>query len=148
MSEKISPEVRSRMMSGIRGTNTKPERVVRSGLHALGFRFRLHRRGLPGNPDLVLPKWKSVVFVHGCFWHGHAGCAYYRIPKTRTEFWTEKIAGNIRRDAAAIEALHAGNWRIAVVWECALRRDARQAVENLARFIASGEQSVEIGQPT
>jgi len=147
MPEKISSETRSRMMSGIRATNTKPERLVRSGLHALGFRFVLHRRGLPGSPDLVLPKWSTAVFVHGCFWHGHAGCRYYRIPKTRTGFWTEKIAGNIRRDAAAIEALRACGWRVAVVWECALRRDPRQAIADLAQFIDSDEESTEIGQP-
>lgn len=147
MPEKIAPETRSRMMAGIRGTDTKPERLVRSGLHASGFRFRLHRRELPGRPDLVLPKWKVVVFVHGCFWHGHAGCAYYRIPKTRTEFWIDKISTNIRRDAAAIDALRAVGWRVAVVWECALRRDADEVVRTLGGFIRSGEPSVEIGSP-
>lgn len=136
------------MMSGIRGTNTKPERLVRSGLHALGFRFLLHRRALPGSPDLVLPKWNAVVFVHGCFWHGHEDCAYYRIPKTRTEFWREKINSNIRRDAEATEALHADGWRVGVVWECALRRDSRQTIEELASFIRSDERSIEVRQPT
>jgi len=145
--EKISSETRSRMMSGIRGTNTKPERLVRSGLHAQGFRFRVHRRDLPGRPDLVLSRWRAAVFVHGCFWHGHAGCPFFRIPKTRTEFWTDKISGNIWRDAAAIEALRAAGWRVAIVWECALRRDAPQAIEELARFIQSGQAAIEIGQP-
>ncbi|MFC3131325.1 very short patch repair endonuclease, partial [Coralloluteibacterium stylophorae] len=120
MPEKINPETRSRMMSGIRGSNTKPELLIRSGLHAAGFRFRLHARALPGRPDLVLPRWRVAVFAHGCFWHGHKGCGYFRIPKTRTEFWTEKIAANARRDEMAIQALHALKWRIAVVWECAL----------------------------
>src|SRR5690606_38132668 len=102
MAEKISPQTRSRMMSGIRGRDTKPELVVRTYLHSKGFRFRLCRKDLPGSPDVVLPKWRVAVLVHGCFWHGHAGCRYFRVPKTRPEFWSAKIATNASRDAFAL----------------------------------------------
>lgn len=145
--EKISSATRSRMMAGIRGANTKPEMQIRSGLHAAGFRFRLHARGLPGKPDVVLPKWKVAVFVHGCFWHGHAGCAYFQLPKTRIGFWTDKIAANAARDTRAIDALRAAGWRVAVVWECALRSAPEQAIEELAQFIRSDRVEIEIAKP-
>lgn len=147
MPEKIDPETRSRMMSGIRGTNTKPELQVRSGLHAAGFRFRLHVRGLPGRPDVVLPKWRAVVFAHGCFWHGHVGCSYFRVPKTRTEFWTAKISGNTQRDARSMQALQDAGWRVAVVWECALRTDPAAAIAELSQFIRSDSSYIEIAKP-
>lgn len=146
MSERISPETRSRMMSSIRGTNTKPERLVRSGLHAQGFRFRLHVGSLPGRPDLVMPKWRVALFVHGCFWHGHLGCRYFKIPKIRTNFWVDKIAGNTRRDLEAIKRLRADGWRVGIVWECALRQDARRAVIALNQFIRSDDAQVEIAE--
>ena len=142
--EKISPETRSRMMAGIRGGNTKPERLVRSGLHAAGFRFRLHRRGMPGRPDLVLPRWHVAVFVHGCFWHGHAGCPYFRVPKTRTVFWTDKISRNSKRDRAVEAALRQLGWRVATVWECALRHDANNVISQLVAFIQSAAPQIEI----
>jgi len=120
MVDVVDTETRSRMMSGIRGRNTRPEIIVRSLLHRQGFRFRLHVRELPGKPDIVLPKYCAVIFVHGCFWHGH-DCPLFRLPSTRREFWQEKIESNRQRDAAAEAALLAGGWRVATVWECALR---------------------------
>ncbi len=124
----VSPEVRSRMMSGIRGKDTRPEMVLRFGLHRLGLRFRLHDRGLPGKPDLVFPRFRAVVMVHGCFWHGH-GCSLFRLPATRTEFWRVKIRSNRERDARNLVALSASGWRVATVWECALRNGGKSAPE-------------------
>jgi len=106
-------------MAAIRGKDTKPELMIRRGLHAKGFRYRLQGRGLPGRPDLVLPKYHAVIFVHGCFWHRH-DCPMFRWPQTRREFWREKINGNARRDAEAIGFLLDVGWRVGIVWECAL----------------------------
>jgi len=106
-------------MSRIRGRDTKPEMLIRRGLHAQGFRYRLQDRGLPGRPDLVFPRYKAVILVHGCFWHGH-DCPMFRLPVTRSEFWAEKIAANQRRDAIVHEALLALGWRVLTVWECSL----------------------------
>lgn len=117
----VSPEKRSRMMAGIRGKNTKPEIQVRKLLHAAGFRFRLHRKDLPGKPDIVLPKYKVAIFVHGCFWHGHENCHLFRLPKSRTEFWEQKIAGNIARDKLKRDHLLNLGWRVLIVRECALK---------------------------
>lgn len=108
-------------MSGIRGKNTKPEMVARRALFAAGYRFRLHRRELPGAPDIVLPARKVAVFVHGCFWHLHAGCKNARLPSTRQDFWRAKLEGNVARDRRAVEALVANGWRVLTVWECATR---------------------------
>ena len=108
-------------MSRIKGKNSKPEMLVRKFLHANGFRYKLHDKTLPGKPDLVLPKYKTVIFVHGCFWHGHEGCRYYVVPKTRTEWWLNKINGNIANDKKAAEALLASGWKIIEVWECELK---------------------------
>ena len=105
-------------MAAIRGKDTKPELLIRRGLHAKGFRYRLQGRGLPGRPDLVLPKHHAVIFVHGCFWHRH-DCPLFRWPQTRQEFWREKIDGNARRDANAIGLLLDTGWRVGIVWECA-----------------------------
>lgn len=144
MAEKITPETRSRMMSGIRGKNTQPEMTVRSFLHRNGFRFRLHGRKLPGKPDVVLPRWKVVVFVHGCFWHGHKGCRYFKLPKTRAEFWKSKIDGNSQRDALAVERLREAGWRVATIWECSLRDDPARALGELLHFIRSDRALVEV----
>lgn len=108
------------MMAGIRGTDTKPELILRKGLHALRWRYRLHDRGLPGKPDLVFPGRRAVVFVNGCFWHGH-DCHLFKWPKTRTDFWREKISGNIARDQRVRDQLISEDWRVAVVWECRLK---------------------------
>ena len=117
-------------MSRIRGANTRPELLLRRGLHARGLRFRLHRKDLPGKPDLVFPKRRAVILVHGCFWHGH-GCPMFKLPATRAEFWRSKIAGNQERDRNAIAALRAGGWRILVVWECSLRGPARRPADEV-----------------
>lgn len=128
MADIVDPAKRSEMMAGIRSKNTRPELVVRKTLHALGYRYRLHRKDLPGNPDIVLPKWKTVIFVHGCFWHGHADCPLFRSPKSRTEFWEEKITGNRMRDAKTRESLISLGWRVVEVWECSTK--GRTALSN------------------
>ena len=128
-------------MSGIRSKDTRPERIVRSGLHRLGFRFRLHDKKLPGSPDLVLPKHSAVIFVHGCYWHRHEGCRFVTTPATRREFWLEKFEGNVRRDELDQAALRASGWRVFVIWECALRRDGSKAVERLADVLVKRKAS-------
>lgn len=116
---------RSYIMSQIKGKNTKPEILVRKYLHALGFRFRLHDRKPPGTPDIVLPKYKTVIFVHGCFWHGHKNCKYANIPKTRTEWWTNKIIYNQQNDKKAISLLKKYDWKVITVYECQLKNPKR-----------------------
>ncbi|WP_072893254.1 very short patch repair endonuclease [Sphingobium sp. YR657] len=120
----VDAATRSRMMSGIRGKDTKPELVVRRGLHALGFRYRLHDRRLPGKPDMVLPRWRAAIQINGCFWHGH-DCALFRWPGTRQEFWRSKIGRNVERDREVEAALDRAGWRVLTVWECALKGPAR-----------------------
>ncbi|MDZ7648254.1 MAG: DNA mismatch endonuclease Vsr [Cytophagales bacterium] len=115
------PEVRSYNMSQIKGKNTKPEILVRKFLFSKGFRYRLHIKTLSGKPDIVLPKYKTVIFVHGCFWHGHEGCKYFVVPKTRTDWWLNKINTNKRNDEKAIAVLNKDNWKIITLWECELR---------------------------
>jgi len=121
LADVVTPETRSRMMAGIRGKDTKPEMLVRRVLFAEGLRFRLHRRDLPGAPDIALPGKKVAIFVHGCFWHRHEGCGYAKMPATRPEFWKAKLEGNAERDERAIQALRAMGWRVLIVWECAIR---------------------------
>lgn len=120
----VSPEKRSTMMSGIRGKDTKPEIIVRKMLHSGGFRFRLHRKDLPGKPDIVLHKYRSVIFVNGCFWHGHENCRLYRLPKSQQEFWETKVSTNIARDQRKIAELTVSGWKVITVWECALKGSA------------------------
>ncbi|WP_334371434.1 very short patch repair endonuclease [Bradyrhizobium sp. AZCC 1719] len=116
----LTPAQRQLNMSRIRGRNTKPELLVRSALHAMGFRFRIHVRTLPGSPDLVLRKYNVAIFVNGCFWHGH-GCHLSKLPATRTEFWRTKISDTCVRDSRAIQQLHLQGWRVIVLWECSIR---------------------------
>ncbi len=116
----IAPARRSALMSRIRGKNTKPELAVRRSAHALGYRFRLHRRDLPGSPDLVFPRLRKVIFVHGCFWHRHQGCKHAYVPKSNADFWANKFDSNIKRDALALQALHVLGWKTLVIWECEL----------------------------
>ena len=130
MADTVSEAVRSMMMAGIKGKNTKPEMVLRRGLHSLGFRFRLHARDLPGRPDIVLPRYKAVVFAHGCFWHGH-DCPLFRLPATRTEFWQAKIEGNRVRDLLVEEKLLESSWRVMTVWECAIRGPGRLPLQDV-----------------
>ena len=108
-------------MAAIKSKNTKPEIAVRKLLHSLGYRFRLHRKDLPGSPDIVLPKYKTVIFVHGCFWHRHKGCKYKTTPKTRKEFWENKFNENIKRDKNNFKELKKLNWKVLVIWECQLK---------------------------
>lgn len=121
MTDVVDKATRSRMMSGIRSKNTKPEIILRRMLHRQGFRFRLHARHLPGTPDMVLARFGAVIFVHGCFWHGHE-CLTFKWPRTREAFWREKISRNRTNDRNAVDALIAAGWRVAVIWDCALRR--------------------------
>ena len=114
----VSPEHRSKIMAMIKGKNTKPEMLVRSVCHEMGLRYRLHRKDLPGKPDLVFPKHRLCIFVHGCFWHRHLGCKYAYTPKSRLDFWLPKLARNVERDLAAQQALQALGWRVVIVWEC------------------------------
>lgn len=117
----VSAVKRSEMMSGIRGRDTRPERQVRAYLHAHGLRFRLHRKDLPGRPDVVLPKYRVAVFVHGCFWHRHPGCKYTTSPSTREVFWQQKFAANVERDLRNQETLLRTGWRVLIIWECGLK---------------------------
>jgi len=137
---------RSRMMSSIRGKNTWPERTLRSFLFTRGFRYRLHVRKLPGTPDLVFPKQRAVVFVHGCFWHRHEGCRYTTIPRTNEEFWQRKFLDNVDRDRRHVEALHALGWRVAVVWECALKHSVEKTAQAVGEWLHGNENVLVIGQ--
>jgi len=136
----VDPQTRSRMMSGIRGKNTKPELMIRKGLHVCGFRFRLHARNIPGKPDLVLPRYRAAIMVHGCFWHVH-DCHLFKMPSTRTEFWKAKLEGNRQRDARVREQQLEAGWRRLVIWECALkgktRRDPGEVLDRASRWITS-----------
>jgi len=116
--DKLDKESRSRLMAKVKSKNTGLEKAVRSLLHSLGFRFRLHRRDLPGTPDIVLPKHKTVIFVHGCFWHAHEGCRKATVPSSNTDFWRDKLAANKARDQANIAKLQEMEWQVVVVWEC------------------------------
>lgn len=140
MVDVVDRATRSRMMSGIQGKNTKPELLVRKYLHGQGLRFRLHVRYLPGKPDLVFPKHKAVVFVHGCFWHHHADCKYATMPSTRVNFWANKLSENVARDQYQTAALEGLGWRIFVVWECELR-NGRKRLKSLHSEIIKGMDS-------
>ena len=124
MVDVVDPATRSRMMSGIRAKNTRPELFIRQGLHALGYRFRLHRKDIPGKPDIVLPKYRALVVIHGCFWHRH-DCRYFKLPATNAEFWHRKIDQNRQRDKHNLKLQLNGGWRCLVVWECAVRASRR-----------------------
>ncbi|MDX2208527.1 MAG: DNA mismatch endonuclease Vsr [Gemmatimonadales bacterium] len=134
MTDVVDRATRSRMMSGIRSHDTKPELAVRSWLHRAGLRFRLHVRDLPGSPDIVLPRWGAVVFVHGCFWHRHRGCARAATPKTRRAFWAAKFRSNIERDERNRRALRRLGWRTRTIWECSL---GPPRLDALVRWIRS-----------
>jgi DNA mismatch endonuclease, patch repair protein len=131
----LSPEKRSWNMSRIRGKNTKPELAFRSVLHRLGYRFRLADKTLPGKPDIVLPKYRAVVFVHGCFWHRHPGCKYAYTPKSRCEFWIQKFDANVLRDETNLSHLKKAGWLPIVVWECEIKRDAVATVGRVSKVL-------------
>ena len=134
MTDIVDRRTRSRMMSGIRGKNTKPERIVRSYLHREGFRFRLHPPSLPGKPDIVLPKYRVVIQVNGCFWHRHKGCRYAYNPASNRTFWSRKFLENVRRDARTKRKLKEMGWTVVVVWECQASDAGR--LDRLRRFLA------------
>lgn len=145
MTDVMSADKRSALMSRIKGKNTRPEMLVRSGLWHAGLRFRLHDRRLPGRPDLVLPRWHAAVFVHGCFWHQHPGCPFAAVPATRPDFWKSKLGANRLRDERARDALIAAGWRVATVWECALKECSALSIARLVEWIRSNDQTVEVG---
>jgi len=130
MVDVVDKITRSRMMSGIRGTNTKPELALRRALHRLGLRFRLHARDLPGKPDIVLPKYRAAIQVHGCFWHRHERCTYATTPASNVPFWETKFRETIERDRRMLDATQQIGWRIAIVWECAIKTHGADAVAN------------------
>lgn len=147
MADIVSKEVRSRMMSGIRSKNTKPELLIRRGLHRMGLRYSLHRRDLPGKPDLVFTKHNAVLFIHGCFWHGH-DCHLFKMPSSRPEFWHAKLGRNRLVDEKATEALKTRGWRIGVVWECALKGKYSHPVKDIIQecydWLLSKSEYIEI----
>jgi len=136
MSDVLTPEQRRFNMSRVRAKDTKPEMMLRRGLHSLGFRYQLHRRDLAGCPDLTFPRYKAVVFVHGCFWHGH-NCHLFKVPETRTEFWLNKISHNAERDKNAAAVLLRTGWRALTVWECALRGRGKRNLDSVLQRAAS-----------
>ncbi|WP_175964353.1 very short patch repair endonuclease [Burkholderia pyrrocinia] len=142
----VDTVTRSRMMSGIRRQDTQPEIVVRRSLHAMGLRFRLHRRDLPGVPDVVLPGRRIAIFVHGCFWHMHPNCRLSKLPETRRDFWQAKLEANVRRDRRTVETLLSMGWRVLTVWECAVRTDAKaiKLSQELRQWIDSDDSIGEI----
>lgn len=134
MADVLSKEQRSKCMSHIRSKDTKPEVLVRRFLFAHGFRFRLHRKDLAGKPDIVLPKYKTVIFINGCFWHGHSDCKFAALPKTNREFWTAKILGNIQRDKENYSQLSVSGWRVIEIWQCQLKPKTKdRTLQNLIR---------------
>lgn len=149
MADRLTPEQRRLNMSRVRAKNTGPEMIVRRILHGRGFRFRLHRRDLPGKPDVVLPRYRTAILIHGCFWHGH-GCSLFKVPATRTAFWLAKIETNRRRDAEALSRLKALGWRTLCVWECAMKGTRRMPETGLAHrivsFVISNESDSEIAE--
>jgi DNA mismatch endonuclease (patch repair protein) len=132
----VPPEKRSRMMASIKGKNTKPELIVRKLVHGMGFRYRLHRKDLPGSPDLVFPRLKKVIFVHGCFWHRHPGCRFAYTPKSNAQFWLNKLEGNSRRDGQVVLALNALGWQALIVWECEVA-DLSELTRKVSSFLAA-----------
>jgi DNA mismatch endonuclease, patch repair protein len=149
MTDSVSPEIRSRMMSGIRGKNTKPEMIVRKGLFRRGFRYRLHIKHLHGKPDLVLARYNSIIFVHGCFWHHH-DCRLFKWPKSNAEFWREKITANSQRDKRYTAALKEDGWRVLIVWECALKGkndlDINKVLDYISDWLLTDNNTGEISE--
>jgi len=140
MTDVVSPTVRSRMMAGIRGKNTRPEMRLRRFLHGKGFRYRLHQGDLPGSPDLLLPRYRTAIFVHGCFWHRHPGCRLTTTPATNQEFWADKFAANVARDHAAVRKLLSDEWNVIIIWECGLKiPNAEECLGWLPARITAGD---------
>ncbi len=147
MADIVSKEVRSKMMSGIKGTDTRPEKIIRRGLHRKGIRYCLHDKRLPGKPDLVFPKYRAVIFTNGCFWHRH-NCHLFKWPKSREDFWQEKISGNVERDKRNGSLLIEMGWRVGHIWECALKgrtkRPVSEILDECARWLKSNGENLVI----
>ena len=145
MTDRIDKETRSRIMSAIRSYGTRPEKWVRSALHRQGFRFRLHNKRLPGTPDLVLRKYKAVIFVNGCFWHQHANCKHSHLPQTRSEVWKKKFIRNVTRDQKVMYQLKIMGWRAAIIWECGLTKKRQEdTLRRLMLWLRWGSEYIEI----
>lgn len=144
MPDIVDKSTRSQMMAGIRAKDTKPELIVRRHLHAAGYRFRLHRTDLPGTPDIVLPKYRTAILVHGCFWHRHTKCRLAYTPKTRPQYWAEKFAQNVARDRKNLLMLHQLGWNVVIVWECAVRNPDIDLSDHLVSAIESSRNIDEI----
>lgn len=138
MADVFDPATRSRIMAQVRAKDTLPERRLRSALHRRGFRFRLHSADMPGKPDIVLPAFRAVLFVHGCFWHQHQGCRLATVPATRRSFWVEKFRRNAERDRLAVRRLRSAGWRVRVVWACRVRKDVDGLADSLAKWLNKG----------
>jgi len=152
MTDQVSQERRSEIMSKIRAKNTKPELWIRKGLHRLGFRFRLHDKNLPEKPDLILHKYRAVIFVQGCFWHGHDNCSRFRLPRSNIDYWQKKIEGNRARDRKSYTSLREQGWRILYIWECSLKgkfkKPLEQVLDETAAWLNNGRETMEIrGEP-
>lgn len=135
MTDVFTKSKRSEVMSRIKGRNTKPERAVRSLLHHMGYRFRLHKADLPGKPDIVLSRYKTVIFVHGCFWHRHKDCRFAYTPKSRTDFWLNKLESNVIRDIQVKSDLEKLGWRVITIWECELREMGQLSIKIVAELV-------------
>lgn len=135
MADRITKEQRSKIMSQIRSKDTKPERRVRSLLHSMGYRFRLQRKELPGTPDIVLPKYRTVILVHGCFWHRHRGCKYCKTPSSNKSYWTKKFTRNTRRDIKQRKMLEQNGWKVSIIWECETE-DERKLLQSIIRIFS------------
>lgn len=147
MTDIVDKQTRSRMMSGIKGRDTQPEMKVRRFLHGLGFRYRLHDRKLPGRPDICLPRYRVVIYVHGCFWHRHTGCELSYVPASNREQWLEKFQQNVERDRRNIKAVTKAGWRVIILWECGLRRNGAALLDWLPDEIRSGNGPQKIEWP-
>lgn len=139
MTDVHNKATRSYNMSRIKGKDTKPEMLVRRFLFAQGFRYRLHVKTLPGKPDIVLPKYKTVIFIHGCFFHGHEDCRYFKVPATRTEWWLDKIEGNKKRDREVVKKLNLLGWRIVTIWTCELKKSKGETLQRLIESVIFNE---------
>lgn len=147
MADVVSSEKRSQMMAGIKGKDTKPELFIRKALHGRGFRYRIHQKDLPGKPDIVLPKYKAVLFINGCFWHGHT-CHLFKLPSSKIDFWKRKISRNQELDCVNADKLLSAGWRVGIIWECALKGKTKRTFEYIidetVRWIRSKEQTFDL----
>ena len=144
MADVLTPEQRRKNMSNIKGRNTKPERVLRSLLFKEGYRFRLYDRNLPGQPDIVMKRYRAVIFVHGCFWHRHSGCRYTATPKSNVEFWEEKFALNLARDARNSRLLHGLNWNVIIIWESQIKIFQKDGIASLKDVLSECAEKNEV----